>query len=303
MEIDVTHETDTRSGHVQMLTGHGPEVTGVHSNAMYGPIPKGYTVFERLKDAFGKDNIKTIMITGKALVIDLEGGPFYRARDAIDVLHVDPQRIVDGVDKLALDSLERCGGGRFFAFFHFCDPDHAGHRHGENSREYSNAIIVVDRALGRIADKLRTLGVYEDTRVYVTSDHGFGEGKTTHCAAPYVFLGTNDPEIRRRGDQRDILPTILVAIHHSDHGAQYTAMAFGRTLKEAGVLGAMGTIGDALDNALAESFFATLKTQAARPMQLAKPPGASLGHLRVHRGPVPSKASSVGPRILYSARV
>lgn len=50
-------------------------------------------------------------------------------------------------------------------------------------------------------------------------------------------------------------------VHHSDHGAQYTAIAFGRTLKEAGILGSMGTVGDALDNAVAESFFATLETE------------------------------------------
>jgi len=50
-------------------------------------------------------------------------------------------------------------------------------------------------------------------------------------------------------------------VHHSDHGAQYTAVAFGRTLKEAGILGSMGTVGDTLDNAVAESFFATLETE------------------------------------------
>lgn len=48
-------------------------------------------------------------------------------------------------------------------------------------------------------------------------------------------------------------------IHHSDHGSQYTSLAFGRTLRMSGVVGSMGTVGDALDNALAESFFATLR--------------------------------------------
>lgn len=48
-------------------------------------------------------------------------------------------------------------------------------------------------------------------------------------------------------------------IHHSDHGSQYTSLAFGRTLRMSGVVGSMGTVGDALDNALAESFFATLQ--------------------------------------------
>ena len=50
-------------------------------------------------------------------------------------------------------------------------------------------------------------------------------------------------------------------VHHSDHGSQYTAMAFGKTLKEADILGSMGSVGDALDNAVAESFFATLQTE------------------------------------------
>lgn len=50
-------------------------------------------------------------------------------------------------------------------------------------------------------------------------------------------------------------------VHHSDHGAQYTSLAFGRRLEEAGILGSMGSIGDALDNAVTESFFATLQTE------------------------------------------
>lgn len=50
-------------------------------------------------------------------------------------------------------------------------------------------------------------------------------------------------------------------IHHSDHGSQYTSLAFGRRLQEAGIRGSMGAVGDALDNAVAESFFATLQTE------------------------------------------
>jgi len=50
-------------------------------------------------------------------------------------------------------------------------------------------------------------------------------------------------------------------IHHSDHGSRYTALAFSRRLEEAGILGSMGSVGDAFDNAVAESFFATLQTE------------------------------------------
>lgn len=50
-------------------------------------------------------------------------------------------------------------------------------------------------------------------------------------------------------------------VHHSDHGAQYTAASFGLTLRAAGIQGSMGRLGDARDNAVAESFFATLQTE------------------------------------------
>jgi transposase InsO family protein len=43
--------------------------------------------------------------------------------------------------------------------------------------------------------------------------------------------------------------------------AQYTSWAFGRRLRDAGLLGSMGTIGDCFDNSVAESFFATLQTE------------------------------------------
>jgi putative transposase len=50
-------------------------------------------------------------------------------------------------------------------------------------------------------------------------------------------------------------------VHHSDRGSQYTSLAFGKTLTDAGVLPSMGRRGDAFDNALAEAFFATLETE------------------------------------------
>jgi len=50
-------------------------------------------------------------------------------------------------------------------------------------------------------------------------------------------------------------------VHHSDRGCQYTSLAFGRRCQEAGILPSMGSRGDAYDNALAESFFATLETE------------------------------------------
>jgi len=50
-------------------------------------------------------------------------------------------------------------------------------------------------------------------------------------------------------------------IHHSDPGCQYTSYAFGKRCQEAGVMPSIGSVGDAYDNAMAESFFATLERE------------------------------------------
>jgi putative transposase len=49
-------------------------------------------------------------------------------------------------------------------------------------------------------------------------------------------------------------------IHHSDNGAQYTSLAFSNRLQKTGIIGSMGTVGDVLDNAVVESFYANLQT-------------------------------------------
>ena len=50
-------------------------------------------------------------------------------------------------------------------------------------------------------------------------------------------------------------------VHHSDRGVQYTSLSFGKRLEDEGIIPSMGRAGSAYDNALAESFVATLKTE------------------------------------------
>jgi putative transposase len=52
-----------------------------------------------------------------------------------------------------------------------------------------------------------------------------------------------------------------MVIHHSDQGSQYTSLAFGQRCRQAGVRPSMGSVGDCFDNALCESFFATLECE------------------------------------------
>jgi putative transposase len=50
-------------------------------------------------------------------------------------------------------------------------------------------------------------------------------------------------------------------IHHSDHGCQYTSLLFGERCRTVGIRCSMGSVGDGYDNAMAESFFATLQCE------------------------------------------
>ncbi len=50
-------------------------------------------------------------------------------------------------------------------------------------------------------------------------------------------------------------------IHHSDHGSQYTSLAFGQRCRRAGIVPSRGSVGDCYDNAMAESFFASLECE------------------------------------------
>jgi putative transposase len=63
-------------------------------------------------------------------------------------------------------------------------------------------------------------------------------------------------------------------IHHSDQGSQYTSLAFGQRCREAGVRPSMGSVGDCFDNALCESFFATLECELLDRNTFHNPPQA-----------------------------
>jgi putative transposase len=80
-----------------------------------------------------------------------------------------------------------------------------------------------------------------------------GWSMATHMRAELVTAALDAAIVRRRpGDG---------LVHHSDHGSQYTSLAFGRRLHESGIAASMGSVGDCFDNAMAESFFATLETE------------------------------------------
>ena len=73
-------------------------------------------------------------------------------------------------------------------------------------------------------------------------------------------------------------------IHHSDQGCQYTSIEFGRRCAAAGVRPSMGSVGDCYDNALCESFFATLECELIDRRQWQTPDEARLAVFRYIEG-------------------
>ncbi len=217
VDIDVVgHQTDTKTGHAQMLTGYDPKTTGVYSNGNYRPIPRGYTIFERLRQTFGRDGITTVMLTGKDRNLGSQSAgllrgadPYYWSRSGISIWDGDQNRPAKIVGRKAIEYIDRLAGkGRFFLFVHLPDVDVAGHTYGEDSVEYDRALVECDKWLGAMLDALARRGVDDRTLVYVTADHGFDVGTKQHARASRIFLGTNEPGLRG-GQQRDVAPTVL----------------------------------------------------------------------------------------------
>ncbi len=156
----------------------------------------------------GQQVLGRIVEEGGVKYLVFEGSPYYTMHKACEVWEYGLMDD-DKVGTLAIQLIEKYKDRPFFFFVHFASVDHQGHRFGENSKEYNDALISNDAWTGKIIQKLKELGLYDKTLIYVTADHGFDEDKTSHSYAPYVFLATNDPLVKRAGMRQDIAPTIL----------------------------------------------------------------------------------------------
>jgi len=121
----------------------------------------------------------------------------------------------------------------------------------------------------------RQFTVTELDRLWLTdiTEHPAAEGKV-YCAAVMDacsrrIIGWSIDARQETGLVADALGMAILrrrprdgsTILHSDHGTQYTSWAFGKRLREAGLLGSMGTVGDCYDNSMMESFWGTMQLE------------------------------------------
>jgi putative transposase len=121
----------------------------------------------------------------------------------------------------------------------------------------------------------RRFDVAAPDRLWLTdiTEHPTNEGKL-YCAAVMDAYSRRiiGWSIDARQDSDLVINALAMAVArrdpagrstilHSDHGTQYTSWAFGKRLRDAGLLGSMGTIGDCYDNAMMESFWGTMQLE------------------------------------------
>ena len=87
-----------------------------------------------------------------------------------------------------------------------------------------------------------------------------GWAMATHLQTELVLAALEMARVQRRP---------AGVIHHSDHGTQYTSLAFGERCRVLGVRPSRGTVGDCYDNAVMESFFKTLKVECVYQQKYA----------------------------------
>ena len=162
------------------------------------------------------------------------GSPYYTMHFACDAWEFGLMKD-EKVGTRAIELLEKYKDKPFFFFVHFAEVDHSGHKHGENSKEYNDALISNDTWTGKILDKLKELKLDDKTLVYVTPDHGFNEGAKNHSNAPHIFLATNDKRLQKSmaPATRTDIPVTILARFGLDL-AKFQPPLAGRVLTKAG---------------------------------------------------------------------
>ena len=123
---------------------------------------------------------------------------------------------------------------------------------------------------------------------------GQGRAMATHLRTELVVEALVQMAVEQRRPE--------AVVHHSDRAASTRQLAFGGRSGNPGVALSMGSVGDCFDNAMAESFFATLECELLARTTLATHAEAR-GHLRVHRGVVQHAAPAFCVELRVAAGV
>ena len=220
----------TLPAHSSMLTGTYPPIHGVRLNVGYRVGDTNVTLAESMQAAgyqtaafiggFPLDSSFGLNQGFQTYDDDFSGGGESGPKN---------ERKAEEVNRLAMTWLEKHNDKPFFLFLHYYDP-HASYvppppfASTYADDPYAGEIAYVDMCIGQVLDKLRSLGLYDNTLIIVTGDHGEGLGEhgeryhgfLIYQSTLHVPLIVRVPRGSARGDQVnedvslvDIVPTVL----------------------------------------------------------------------------------------------
>lgn len=179
-------DTSTAPGNAELFTGLPSSIMKITDNSCDKKIPKGLTVFERLHEGnagirlglvYGKKTCyvpESVLSNAKLVIPWWFDRTNYPQKEYILAAYADSR----SVSVKALEFIDVNKENPFFLAMYYGAPDAAGHAYGENSKEYDDAIINTDQALGILLDWIEE----NDSKIsiIITSDHGWNEGTTGH---------------------------------------------------------------------------------------------------------------------------
>jgi arylsulfatase A-like enzyme/predicted Zn-dependent protease len=221
----------TLPAHVSILTGTYPAYHGVRNNGVYRLGPRAVTLAEVLHSHGYKTGA---VISGYPLAGRFglsQGFDSYDDRLPSEKIRQIGfrERRAEEVTRLGLSWLDAAASGRFFLWLHYFDP-HAPYEPPSPFAErfalspYDGEVAYTDREIGKVLDKLGSLGVMDKTLVVLVADHGEGlgqHGEATHGVFLYestlrvpLILSLPGPLPRARRVSTpvrtiDLMPTIL----------------------------------------------------------------------------------------------
>ena len=226
----------------------------------------------------------SIAIMCRVLGVSRSGFHAWQARKP-SARAIEDQRLTVRIAEIHQDNRRVYGSPRIHAELVLADGERIGRKRVERLMRAAGLSGLVRRSRGRTTIRVPGVRVCEDL-----VDRAFGaEGPNRIWVADITYLRTwegwlylaavQDLYSRRivGWSMADHMRAELVVdalqmglehrrpepglVHHSDQGSQYVSLAFGQTARAAGIAQSMGSRGDCYDNAVAESFFATLKKE------------------------------------------
>ncbi len=178
--VRVMHATNvfptvTTPNMTSLVTGAYPRTTGIAGNSQY--VKEEDRIKDKLRDNHAETIAETLRKAGwktagvNHFMLAGRGTDFYAS-----VGYDDSEKTTDAILDVLKNKKAQFVGAIYGA------ADHAGHRFGPQSAQVKEAVLGIDKAIGRLVAGLKELGLYESTLIAFTADHGMSAFESKQAA-------------------------------------------------------------------------------------------------------------------------